>query len=78
MTTKIRDYGVVSFWRKSFGFIRGDHGNHSSDIFFHISNLTDSQEFVRPGMRVSYRTEPDRRNPKKFRAVDVTVHLGGR
>jgi cold shock CspA family protein len=72
-TDKIKDYGIVSFWRNSFGFIRADGTSHPGDIFFHISHLTDRQEFVRPGTRVSYHLVPDRRNPEKVMAVDVTV-----
>jgi len=72
-TDKIKGYGTVSFWRNSFGFIRADGANHSGDIFFHISHLTDRQEFVRPGLRVGYHLAPDRQNPERLMAVDVTV-----
>ena len=76
-TDTIKDQGTISFWLNSYGFIKPDGRSQTGEIFFHQKNVTGGQDFVGPGMRVSYDLAPDRRNPeKKVMAVNVEV-LGG-
>ena len=71
----IKDYGTIAFWRDSYGFIKADGGGQTEDIFAHISNVAPGPE-PRKDARVSYHLAPDRRDPAKLMAVDVTVFSG--
>lgn len=71
-TDNIKDYGIVSAWKRSYGWIKPDGGGYA-DLFFHSSHVRSGDDFIRPGMRVSYHLAPDRRDPAKVMAVDVVV-----
>ena len=60
---------------KGFGFIKDSPGpKGDNDLFFHRSAVVDvAFEDLTEGQEVSYRTEPDPRDPSRFRAVDVRV-----
>ena len=60
---------------KGFGFIKDSPGARGdNDLFFHRSAVVDvAFEDLTEGQEVSYRTEPDPRDPSRFRAVDVRV-----
>ena len=66
----IKDMGVIKYWRDSYGFIAPDGGD--SDVFFHLSQIVGNNE-PKKGLRVSYFVQPDKRNPGKLAAHDVTV-----
>jgi CspA family cold shock protein len=60
---------------KGFGFIKeGSNGSTGNDVFFHRSALVGVDLFdLQEGQEVSFRTEPDPRDPSRFRAADVRV-----
>ena len=58
---------------KGFGFIKDSPGpKGNNDVFFHRSAVADgSFDDLTEGQEVSFRTEPDPRDPSRFRAADV-------
>jgi CspA family cold shock protein len=59
---------------KGFGFITPDEGGggQNSDLFFHHTAIQEGRfEEYRPGDRVSFQSEPDSRDPSRFRATNV-------
>ena len=55
-----------------FGFVRPDEiGN---EVFVHVKDVQASGlAGLQIGQRVEYDTVPDRRDPKKFRAIDLRI-----
>jgi len=70
MAKDVKDYGIIKYWRDSYGFIAPDGGD--SDVFFHLSQILGDNEPKR-GLRVSYFVAPDKRYPDKLATHDVTV-----
>lgn len=60
---------------KGFGFIKDSPSSSgNNDLFFHRSAVVDTPfEDLAEGQEVSYKTEPDPRDPSRFRAIDVRV-----
>jgi CspA family cold shock protein len=58
---------------KGFGFIKDSpNGGGNNDLFFHRSAVVGTQfEDLFEGQEVSYTSEPDPRDPSRFRATDV-------
>jgi cold shock CspA family protein len=70
-----REHGTLRHYRedRDFGFIRPDRPG-SPDLFVHRSTFEAiGIRFPTTGMRLSYATEPDRRDPSRFRAVALRV-----
>ena len=66
--------GTVKWFNeeKGFGFISNDDG--SGDVFVHFSSIqTDGFKTLAEGQKVSYNTEPDPKDSRKLRAVNVCV-----
>lgn len=66
--------GTVKWFNseKGFGFIANDDG--SGDVFVHFSAIQAAEGSYRSleeGQRVSYDTEPDPKDSRKLRAVNV-------
>ncbi|NLV49139.1 MAG: cold-shock protein [Clostridiales bacterium] len=66
--------GTVKWFNseKGYGFISNDNGG--DDVFVHFSAI-NSQGFksLNEGQKVTYETEPDPKDKRKLRAVNVTV-----
>ena len=59
---------------KGFGFITPDGTSGRNDVFFHSSAVAGMGfDSLRAGQRVSYDEEPDPRDRRRRRAVNVTV-----
>ena len=55
---------------KGFGFITNDDG--SGDVFVHFSAIqTDGFKTLAEGQKVTYATEPDPKDSRKMRAINV-------
>jgi len=66
--------GTVKWFNseKGFGFITNDDG--SEDVFVHFSAIQgDGYKSLTEGQRVSFDTEPDPKNSRKLRAVNVRI-----
>lgn len=66
--------GTVKWFNseKGFGFITNDDG--SDDVFVHFSAIQgDGYKSLNEGARVTFDTEPDPKDSRKFRAVNVSV-----
>jgi CspA family cold shock protein len=66
--------GTVKWFNseKGFGFITNDDG--SDDVFVHFSAIqSDGFKSLREGDKVTFDTEPDPKDSRKLRAVNVTV-----
>lgn len=65
--------GTVKWFNaeKGFGFITNDDG--SGDVFVHFSSIVGDGQYksLQDGQRVTYDTEPDRKDPNKQCAVNV-------
>ncbi len=60
---------------KGFGFIKDSPGgSNSNDVFFHRSAVIGVQfEDLREGQEVTFQTEPDPRDPSRYRASGVRL-----
>ena len=66
--------GTVKWFNESkgLGFISNDNGE--GDVFVHFSAIQgDGFKTLSEGQKVTYDTEPDPRDPKKMRAINVHV-----
>ena len=66
--------GTVKWFNeeKGFGFISNDDG--SGDVFVHFSAIQGTGfKSLREGQHVVYETEPDPKDSRKLRAVNVSV-----
>lgn len=66
--------GTVKWFNeeKGFGFIANDNGN--SEVFVHFSAIqSDGFKTLAEGQKVTYDTEPDPKDSRKLRAVNVRV-----
>ena len=65
--------GTVKWFNaeKGFGFISNDDG--SGDVFVHFSSIMSDGGYrtLNEGQRVTFDTEPDRKDPGKLCAVNV-------
>ena len=65
--------GTVKWFNESkgFGFISREDGN--DDVFVHFSAIVgDGFKTLSEGQKVTFDVEPDPRDSRKFRAVNVT------
>ena len=68
--------GIVKWFNseKGFGFIANDDG--SGDVFVHFSAIAapnGGYRTLEEGQRVAYDTEPDPKDSRKLRAINVSV-----
>ena len=66
--------GTVKWFNseKGYGFITNDDGG--ADVFVHFSAIVgDGNKSLYEGARVTFDTEPDPRDSRKFRAVNVSM-----
>ena len=66
--------GTVKWFNseKGFGFISNDDG--SDDVFVHFSAIqSDGYKSLNEGQKVTFETEPDPKDSRKLRAVNVTA-----
>lgn len=65
--------GTVKFFNQSkgFGFISNDDG--SGDVFVHFSAIQGTVKSLNDGQRVTYDVEPDPKDSRKLRAINVYV-----
>jgi CspA family cold shock protein len=66
--------GTVKWFNpeKGFGFITNDDG--SDDVFVHFSAIQgDGYKSLNEGARVTFDTEPDPKDSRKFRAINVSI-----
>lgn len=66
--------GTVKWFNeeKGFGFIADDNG--SGDVFVHFSAIqTDGYKTLAEGQKVTYDTEPDPKDSRKLRAINVRI-----
>ena len=64
--------GTVKWFNeeKGFGFITNDDG--SGDVFVHFSAIqSDGFKTLAEGQKVTYATEPDPKDSRKMRAINV-------
>lgn len=65
--------GTVKWFNpeKGFGFIENDDG--SGDVFVHFSSIVSESQHksLEDGQRVIFDTEADRKDPRRFCAVNV-------
>ena len=64
--------GTVKWFNseKGFGFISDDNGG--GDVFVHFSAIqSDGYKTLEEGQKVSFNTEPDPKDSRKLRAVNV-------
>ena len=54
---------------RGFGFIRPDGA--SEDVFFHSSAAQGMFDQLNEGQQVEFDTEPDPRDPKRSRAINI-------
>jgi CspA family cold shock protein len=63
---------IARLQERGFGFIAPDGGAARDDLFFHHTALTGTSfDQLREGQRVSYDAEPDPRDSRRQRAVNV-------
>ena len=68
------NHGTVKWFNteKGFGFISNNDGGE--DVFVHFSAIVgQGYKSLMEGQAVSYDTEPDPKNSRKLRAVNVCV-----
>ena len=66
--------GTVKWFNseKGYGFIANDEGG--DDVFVHYSAIqAEGYKSLKEGLKVSFETETDPKNPNKLRAVNVTA-----
>lgn len=66
--------GTVKWFNsdKGFGFISNDNGG--DDVFVHFSAIqSNGYKSLDEGQKVSFDTEPDPKDSRKLRAVNVSV-----
>jgi len=66
--------GTVKWFNedKGFGFISNDNG--TGDVFVHFSAIqSDGYKSLVEGQKVAYDTEPDPKDSRKLRAINVRV-----
>ena len=66
--------GTVKWFNaeKGFGFISNDDGG--DDVFVHFSAIqSDGYKSLEEGQKVAFDVEPDPKDSRKLRAVNVTV-----
>jgi CspA family cold shock protein len=66
--------GTVKWFNpdKGFGFISNDDGGE--DVFVHFSAISsDGFRTLKEGQKVTFSVEPDPKDSRKMRAVNVTV-----
>ena len=66
--------GTVKWFNSEngFGFISNDEGG--DDVFVHFSAIvTEGFKTLMEGQKVTYNTEPDPKNSRKLRAVNVCL-----
>jgi CspA family cold shock protein len=66
--------GTVKWFNeeKGFGFIANDNGN--GEVFVHFSAIqSEGYKTLAEGQKVTYDTEPDPKDSRKLRAVNVRV-----
>jgi CspA family cold shock protein len=66
--------GTVKWFNedKGFGFISNDNGG--DDVFVHFSAIkSNGFKTLKEGQKVSYDVEPDPKDSRKMRAVNVCV-----
>lgn len=66
--------GTVKWFNasKGFGFISNDLGGE--DVFVHFSAIqSDGYKTLDDGQKVTYDTEPDPKDSRKLRAINVRV-----
>ncbi len=66
------NHGTVKWFNeaKGFGFISNDDG--SGDVFVHFSAIVGTGfKTLKDGQKVTFDTEPDPKDSKKLRAVNV-------
>jgi len=57
---------------KGFGFISNDNGG--DDVFVHFSSIVSSgYKALNDGQKVTFDTEPDPKNSRKTRAINVRL-----
>lgn len=67
-------YGTVKWFNdtKGFGFIQNDNGG--DDVFVHQSSImVNGFRSLAEGQKVSFDVEPDPKDSRKMRAVNVCV-----
>lgn len=67
------DKGTVKWFNadKGFGFISSDNGG---DVFVHFSAIQSTgYKSLDEGQKVTFETEPDPKDSRKLRAVNVNV-----
>ena len=65
--------GTVKFFNaeKGYGFISNDDGG--GDVFVHFSAIqTEGYKTLDEGQKVTFESEPDPKDSRKLRAVNVT------
>jgi len=70
------DSGTVKWFNdeKGFGFISNDNG--SEDVFVHFSSIISDgsgRKKLEEGQKVTFDTEPDPKDRKKLRAINVRI-----
>ena len=66
--------GTVKWFNseKGFGFISNDNGG--DDVFVHFSAIVgDGYKSLQEGQKVTFDTEPDPKDSRKLRAVNVSA-----
>jgi CspA family cold shock protein len=66
--------GTVKWFNaeKGFGFISNDNGG--DDVFVHFSSIkSDGYKSLDEGQKVTFDTEPDPKDSRKLRAINVCV-----
>jgi len=66
--------GTVKWFNadKGFGFISNDNGE--GDVFVHFSSIVgDGYKSLNEGQKVTFDVEPDSRDSRKMRAVNVQM-----